>query len=121
MEVRTILLVLPQPKLLRVQDFPSVHALIKNTAQEMKLSIKDFFSKLGIWLHLLKKSLLENFIFCAVKAFSGERDFQFTFIKETQFFCKELAKSNRRPINPKLCGRLQNSILEFFSTSVKKK
>ena len=43
------------------------------TAQKMKFSIKDFFSKcdqtrrkLGIWLHLLKKSLTENLIFCAV-------------------------------------------------------
>ena len=39
----------------------------------MKFSIKDFFSKcdqirrkLGIWSHLLKKSLMENFIFRAV-------------------------------------------------------
>ena len=45
----------------------------------MKFSIKDFFSKcdlirrkLRIWLHLLKKSLMENFIFCAVKV-----DFKF--------------------------------------------
>ena len=41
------------------------------TAQKMKCSIKDFFSKcfrrkLRIWPHLLKKSLIENFIFCAV-------------------------------------------------------
>ena len=43
------------------------------TAQKMKFSIKDFFSKCGqirwklrIWSHLLKKSLMENFIFCAV-------------------------------------------------------
>ena len=43
------------------------------TAQKKKFSIKDFFSKydhLGnvrrIWSHLLKKSLMENFIFCAV-------------------------------------------------------
>ena len=43
------------------------------TAQKMKFSIKDFFSKcdqirrkLRIWLRLLKKSLNENFIFCAV-------------------------------------------------------
>ena len=41
----------------------------------MKFSIKDLFSKcdqirsfLRIWLHLLKKSLMENFIFCAVVA-----------------------------------------------------
>ena len=40
----------------------------------MKFSIKDLFSKcdqircfLRIWSHLLKKSLMENFIFCAVK------------------------------------------------------
>ena len=39
----------------------------------MKFPIKDFFSKcdqihsiLRIWLHLMKKSLIENFIFCAV-------------------------------------------------------
>ena len=39
----------------------------------MEFSIKDFFSKfeqihrkLQIWLHLLKKSLMENFIFYAV-------------------------------------------------------
>ena len=40
----------------------------------MKYSIKDFFSKcdqnrrkLRIWSHLLKKSLMENLIFCAVR------------------------------------------------------
>ena len=44
------------------------------TAQKMKFLIKDFFSKcdqthrsLRIWLHLLKKSPMENFIFCAVE------------------------------------------------------
>ena len=31
--------------------------------KKMKFSIKDFFSKYD---HLLKKSLMENFIFCAV-------------------------------------------------------
>ena len=40
---------------------------------KMKFSIKDFLSKcdqirrnLRIWSHLQKKSLIENFIFCAV-------------------------------------------------------
>ena len=40
---------------------------------KMKLSINVFFSKCGqtrsflrIWSHLLKKSVMENFIFCAV-------------------------------------------------------
>ena len=43
------------------------------TAQKMKFSIKGFFSKcdqirsfLQIWSHLLKKSLMENFIFSLV-------------------------------------------------------
>ena len=43
------------------------------TAQKKKFSIKNFFCKcdqvrrkLRIWSHLLKKSLMENFIFCAV-------------------------------------------------------
>ena len=43
------------------------------TAKKMKFFFKDFFSKCGqnrsllrIWLHLLKKSLKEKFIFCAV-------------------------------------------------------
>ena len=40
------------------------------TAQKVKFSIKDFFSScksnLRIWSHLLKKSIMENFIFCAV-------------------------------------------------------
>ena len=42
-------------------------------AQKMKFSIKDFFSKcdqirrsLRIWSHLFKKSLMVNFVFCAV-------------------------------------------------------
>ena len=43
------------------------------TVQKMKFSIKDFFSKydqirrkLRIWSHLLKKLLMENFIFCEI-------------------------------------------------------
>ena len=46
---------------------------MRNTTQKMKFSMKDFFSKadqirsfLQIWSHLLKKSLMENFIFCVV-------------------------------------------------------
>ena len=42
------------------------------TAQKMKFSIKDFFSEcdqirrsLRIWSHLMKKFLMESFIFCA--------------------------------------------------------
>ena len=52
--------------------FGSLLFLIYN-AQKMKFSIKNFFikcdqilRKLRIWSHLLKKSLMENFFFCAV-------------------------------------------------------
>ena len=45
-----------------------------NTVQKLKFSVKDFFSKcdqirrkLWIWSHLLKKSLMEDLIFCAGK------------------------------------------------------
>ena len=50
------------------------HFLIQTLHEKKKFSIKDFFSKcdqicsfLRIWSHLLEKSLMENFIFCAVK------------------------------------------------------
>ena len=46
----------------------------KSTAQKMKFSIIDFFGKrdqirnfLRIWSYLLRKFLMENFTFCAVK------------------------------------------------------
>ena len=46
--------------------------------QKLKFFIKDFVSKcdqirrkLRIWSHLLKKSLMENFFFCAVPCFWG--------------------------------------------------
>ena len=49
----------------------------------MKFFIKDFFGKcdqirsyLQIWSHLLKKSLMENFIFRAVKKFHISRWFK---------------------------------------------
>ena len=51
----------------------AIHSIL--TTQKMKFSINDFFSKcdqihsfLQIWSHLLKNSLMENFIFYAVSA-----------------------------------------------------
>ena len=53
--------------------FQSTKTKAFNTAQKIKFFIKDFFSKcdqirsfLRIWSHLLKKSLIENFLFCAM-------------------------------------------------------
>ena len=58
----------------------SIVDVVFYTAQEMKFSIKDFFSKrdqirsfLRIWSHSLKKSLMENFIFCAVSSFQDDQ------------------------------------------------
>ena len=64
-----------------------IKGLRKNfhTAQKMKFSGKDLFSicdqirsYLHIWSYLLKKSLMENFIFCAViglrKSFQNSGD-----------------------------------------------
>ena len=57
-------------------EFSRIFGHIWNTSQKLKSSIKDFFSKydqirrkLRIWPRLLKKSLMENFIFCAVKKY----------------------------------------------------
>ena len=54
-------------------EFPGLSLIIHHTAQKMKFSIKDFFSKcdeiprkMWIWPHLLKKSLMENLFFCTV-------------------------------------------------------
>ena len=51
--------------------FYAIWIITAFAAQKMKFSIKDFFSKchhirrkLRIWSHLLKKTLMENFIFC---------------------------------------------------------
>ena len=56
------------------------HSILMKFMQSLEISVrsskyeKDFFSKcdqihrnLRIWLHLLKKSLMQNFIFCTVK------------------------------------------------------
>ena len=53
--------------------YPEKKTFAIYTAQKMKFSIKDFFSKCDqirrkprIWSHWLKKSLMKNFIFCEV-------------------------------------------------------
>ena len=60
----------------------------------MKFSIKNLFSKhdhirrkLQIWLHLLRKSLIENFIFCAVK-YDGDLSNSARYVVGTGFNCQ---------------------------------
>ena len=62
------------------------------TAQTMKFSIKNFFSKcdqilrkLRIWSHLPNNSLMENFIFCAVYGFTVRLT---VFIEISQCHCE---------------------------------
>ena len=59
-----------------------IGGILTNTEQKMKFSIKDLFSKcdqsssfLQIWPHLMKISLMENFIFCAVKLMKFSKQF----------------------------------------------
>ena len=45
----------------------NVHERFTFTGQKMKFNITELHSSfLRIWSHLLKKSVMENFIFCAV-------------------------------------------------------
>ena len=60
------------PPIIKYSPFHNIHS-VKYTAQKTKFSIKDLFSKcdkilrkMWIWSRLLKKSLMENFTFCAV-------------------------------------------------------
>ena len=67
----------PPSVLVVLTAFPlKVRNLAHDTAQKMKFSITDFLNKcdqkrwkLRIWSHLLKKYVMENFIFCAVSVF----------------------------------------------------
>ena len=59
----------------------------------MKFSIKDIFSKCDetcslprIWSHLLKKSLMENFIYCAVQFHYLKKLFE-QILKQKIVFC----------------------------------
>ena len=75
-----------------LQFFQNIQFFAAATAETMKFFIKDLFSKcdqihsiLWIGLHLLNKSLMENFIFCVVSYFFGlstfsERNFYWTII-----------------------------------------
>ena len=55
---------LSHKNLLSFQNYPSLEFFILHRQQPMNcLSVFDHFA--GIWSHQLKKSLMENFIFCA--------------------------------------------------------
>ena len=76
----------------------------------MKFSIKDFFSKsvvhwkLWIYSYLLKKSLIENFILCAVTPFLIKWSFRFS-LKTFQKF-SQLANFSYKQLNFRVQSRL---------------
>ena len=79
-------------------------------AQKMKFSIQDFFSKcdrirtkLRIWSHLLKKSLMENLMFCAV------------YVCET---CLQIYEADHSHIKEKEINSLYSDSVELYSDSV---
>ena len=92
------------------------------TAQKMKFSIKNFFSRCDqipsfpwIWLHLLKKSLMENFIFCEVKV-EGRYNTQYSNLPA--FHCplyKMWASSMTRKKHLNVTTRVVVSITVWFS------
>ena len=87
--------------------------LLINT-QKMKFSIKDLFSKCGlirsvhrIWSHLLKKSLMENFIFCVADdttfhACDSDLESLIQVLEHDSTLATELFKSNQTKVNNEL-------------------
>ena len=72
------------------------------TAQKMKFSIKDFFSKcdqirsfLRIWSHLLRKSFMENFIFCGVYGLEIPVTYSFTGLDKVVAWISEEIKTTK--------------------------
>ena len=70
----------------------------RTTAQKMKIFVKDFFSKcdqihrkLRIWSYLLKKSLMENLVFCAVVMLSKTVEHVSIYVTHKQY-CSRKAK-----------------------------
>ena len=68
----------------------------------MKFFIKDFFSKydqisrkMPIWVHLLKKFLIENFIFLY-----NDKDYGHTIFCFPKFLAKYMIPLHRRELNP---------------------
>ena len=77
--------------------------LSTDTVQKMKFSVKDFFSKCDQIRRELKKSLMENFFFCAVPCPIYRSKFTHVLRKNSQMkYCSKL-------INCEICGKLFKS------------
>ena len=83
-------------------DLNSTKEHISNCTK-MKFSIEDFFSKcdqirslLRIWSLLLKKSLIESFIFCAVSALNKQITAMQSFMLRQMVILKKISTTNIR-------------------------
>ena len=96
------------------------------TAQKLKFSIKNFCSKcdqihrkLRIWSHLLKKSLMENFMFveCHVPVIRVVQKMKFS-IKDSSGFPANLVTFNEEILNEKFYFLCSDSCWNFHWINV---
>ena len=91
--------------------------MLQTLHKKMKLFIQDFFSKcdkirrkLRMQLHLLKKSLIENFIFCSLRVFNFAK---FNKICASRCFVKQQEKPFcHTPLFMKYCVIVRNIIFK---------
>ena len=93
-------------------DLKVASSLATSTAKKWSFSIKDFFSKcdkiyrkLRIWSHLLKKTLMWNFIFCAVEVGS----------KGPSWGISKIPKENRQILSERI-SHLCHYMFPWFKT-----
>ena len=97
------------------------------TTQKIKFSIKDFSSKcdqigrkLRIWSHLLKKSLMENFTFCAVCAIPLRHSLHIQQKYKVLVFCFLILKESIFETRKNLFTSKPLSLLEIFFLTFKR-
>ena len=95
-----------------------------HTVQIVKFSMKDYFSKcdqicsfLRIWSHLLKKSLMEDFIFCAVLKLC-QTSLMKTFLLNSLGFL--VVRYFRKTFHHRFFKRVLNSPLHFHTAQKRK-
>ena len=123
-------LVLYQMRIIKMKCFSFLKSEVKIrvfsdsiTAQKMKFSIKDFFSKcdqicrkLRIWSHLLKKSLMESLVFCAVLVLNNIHcNVDFFSLSMLGYFEPLSDKCMSMPLNPQ---SLKERLVSFSHTVI---
>ena len=84
-----------------------------------EVSFKDFFRKLRIWSHLLKKSLIENFIFCAVNLWQSLSESTGVFKKSCAVYKNKVFVENAWAAVDKEMGFEEGKKFSYFLCSMK--